>query len=373
MRRLLIVSATVRDRLNLEHDGIRSRFHLEFEDGRAVHGVFGSSDSTGALAAVVADRLRLPGPGYDAFMRCHDKLVSRRIQADAVPEATPAFAAVDTHLPYESPPLPFPFFIKPVRGHLSQQAYRVDGPERYAAVLEAARASAFRHLIAEELLDGRLVTLEGMMHRGVMTPIGVTDAVMHPNGISFLRFEYPSSLPDLPQRRMMDVARRLMPALGFDDSLFNIEFFVRADGSVSIVEVNGRMASQFAPLVRAVHGVSTYEIGLELAAGGSPVVPPARPGIHATSFLLRTYADAIVRRVPDTRPVLERFPHAHVEILVRPGQRLSENDDDVASHRLAVIALAGPSRRDVIRRYALAVSLLPFELEPVPSRRPAAV
>jgi biotin carboxylase len=373
MRRLLIVSATARDRLNLEHDGIRSRFHIELEEGAPVDGVFGSSDSTAALAAVVSDRLRLPGPGYDAFMRCHDKLVSRRIQAGAVPDATPAFAAVDTHSPYDRPPLPFPFFIKPVQGHLSQQAYRVDGPERYAAVLQAARASAFRHLIAEELLDGRLVTLEGIMHRGVMTPIGVTDSVMHTNGISFLRFEYPTSLPDPPQRRMIDVARRLMPALGFDDSLFNIEFFVRPDGSVWIVEVNGRMASQFAPLVRAVHGVSTYEIGLELAAGGRPQLPPARPGIHATSFLLRTYSDAIVRGVPDTGPVLERFPHAQVEILVRPGQRLSENDDDVASHRLAVIALAGRSRREVNRRYAQAVSLLPFALEPLPSHRPAAV
>ncbi len=40
-----------------------------------------------------------------------------------------------------------------------------------------------------------LVTFEGFMCGGRMTPIGVTDAVMHPNGISFLRFEYPSALP----------------------------------------------------------------------------------------------------------------------------------------------------------------------------------
>jgi hypothetical protein len=38
-----------------------------------------------------------------------------------------------------------------------------------------------------------------------------------------------------------------MPALDFDGSLFNIEFFVPADGTAKIVEVNGRMASQFAP------------------------------------------------------------------------------------------------------------------------------
>ena len=88
-----------------------------------------------------------------------------------------------------------------------------------------------------------------------MTPIGVTDSVMHPNGISFLRFEYPSALPLETRERLGAIAEELMPAFGFDGSLFNIEFFVASDGTAKIVEVNGRMASQFAPLVRAVHGV----------------------------------------------------------------------------------------------------------------------
>ena len=105
-----------------------------------MQGVFGSSDSTAALAVVVADRLGLPGPGYEAFMRCHDKLVSRRIQAEAVPEATPRFAPLDAMRPPERPPLPYPFFVKPVQGHLSQHAYQVDSDERLAEVLAAAPA-----------------------------------------------------------------------------------------------------------------------------------------------------------------------------------------------------------------------------------------
>ena len=128
------------------------------------------------------------------------------------------------------------------------------------------------------------------------------------------------------------------------------------------------MASQFAPLVRAVHGVSTYELQLELAAGGGPVMPPARPDVVAASFLLRSYHDAVVREVPDTAAVAEAFPGAFVELLVREGQRLSENDDDVLSHRLAVVALSGPDRESLIDRYQQAVELLPFDLAPVPAR-----
>jgi hypothetical protein len=277
------------------------------------------------------------------------------------------------------PPLPFPFFLKPVAAHLSQLAYRVADEAEFAAAVARARLEidavtaqdralegrTFRTLIAEELLDGALVTFEGWMQGGRMTPIGVTDAVMHPNGISFLRFEYPSRLPEGPCRAMQDVAARLMPALGFDQSLFNIEFFVRPDGSVTIVEVNGRMASQFAPLVQAVHGVSSYEIQLGLCAGATPRLPPARADLVTASFLLRAYDDAIVRSVPDPTTVLERFPHAHVEVLVRPGHRLSENDDDTVSHRLAVVALAARDRPALLARFAEAVALLPFELEPI--------
>jgi hypothetical protein len=398
---VLVLCPGERDRLNLADERIMERFAVRLAGepigpgfdpvafvehmaqlGPAADGVMGSSDATGHLAAVLAERLGLPGPGRAAFMRCHDKLEARRIQARAVPEATPAFAAVDLDGPDPAAPLPFPFFLKPVSAHLSQLAYRIDGPAEYAAALAEARAHidyvtaydralegrTFRMLVAEELLDGMLVTFEGFMCGGRMTPVGVTDAVMHPNGISFLRFEYPSALSADVQKRMAGVAARLMPALGFDESLFNIEFFVRPDGSITIVEVNGRMASQFAPLVKAVHGVSSYELQLAISSGGTPELPPARDGMAAASFLVRTYEDAIVRSVPDPAAVLERFGHAHVEVLVRPGQRLSENDDDVVSHRLAVLALAGPDRASVLRRYEEAVALMPFELDRLPAR-----
>ena len=370
MRKVLIVAPTRRDLLNLVDGRVLSRYDLVFEESPGVAGVFGSSDSTAALATVVADRLGLPGPGYEAFMRCHDKLVCRRIQAEAVPEAVPAFATIDTHQSCDRAPLPYPFFVKPVQGHLSQHAYAVDGPDRLAEVLAAARRAQVRHLIAEELLDGRLVTFEGFVANGEVTPIGVTDAVMHENAISFLRFEYPSSLPEGPQLEMAEIAERLMPALEFDGSLFNIEFFVGDNGRPKIVEVNGRMASQFAPLVRAVHGVSTYELQLELACGGRPELPPAREGVVAASFLLRTYEDAIVRSTPDPAAVYEALPGAHVELLVRVGQRLSENDDDVLSHRLAVVALSGPDRESLLERYEAAADLLEFDLTPAVQNSP---
>jgi biotin carboxylase len=407
MPSILIVRPNERDNLNLADEAIRSRFDLIAPEGvsdeqdpaayvetvvadpasSGATGVFGSRDQTQHLAVRVAERLGLPGPTPQAFMRCHDKLEARRWQERSVPEATPRFAPLDPAGPGDGPPLPFPFFLKPRTGHLSQLAFTVRDTAELSSALSQTRREldavtwfdrhleegAFRMMLAEELLTGHQVTFEGYMRDGTLTPVGVTDSVMHGNGISFLRFDYPSTQPAELQRRMAKIAERFMRAIGFDGSLFNMEFFAGPDGDLKIIEVNGRMASQFGPMVKAVHGMSTYEVQLDLSGGGSPELPPARDDIVASSFVLRTYEDAVVEDVPDPTAVLERFPHAQVELLVRPGQRLSENDDDVKSHRLALVALAAPNHEALMARCEEAKRVLRFDLRPLrPSEAVAA-
>jgi biotin carboxylase len=404
----LIVHPGERDRWNLEDPDVRTHVDpiVVEDDGpeekptailerlaadprtATVDGIFGSSDASAHLAVRLAALRGLPGPTPEAFMRCHDKLESRRLQRAIVPAATPRYWALEPDGPIPDPlPIPFPVFVKPVSAHLSQLAFPVLDRDALEDSLTAARAHmdtvaafdeelegrSFHLMLVEELLQGRLVTFEGFMHRGELTPIGVTDSVLHPNGISFVRFDYPSTLAPAVSAGLSDIARRLMPGLGFDDSMFNIEFFVDDAGSAKIVEVNGRMASQFAPLVRAVHGTSSYRIQLELVTGGSPTLPPLRPDVVASSFVLRHYAgDAVVEAVPDPAEILERFPECHVEVLVRSGQRLSDNDDDSESYRLAVVAMSGPDRATLLRDWDEAQRLLAFSLRPIEADGPAA-
>ena len=171
---VLVVCAGQRDRLNLADERILDRFALRFAGqpigpgfdartfvdhmvrfGPDADGIFGSSDATGHLATILADAAGLPGPGRDAFMRCHDKLACRRIQAEVVPEATPAFAAVDLDDPAAGPPLPFPFFLKPVAAHLSQLAYRVGDEAEFAAAVARARLEIDAVTAHDRALEGR--------------------------------------------------------------------------------------------------------------------------------------------------------------------------------------------------------------------------
>ncbi len=174
---------------------------------------------------------------------------------------------------------------------------------------------------------------------------------------SFECFEYPSSLPAHRWAELADIAGRVAAALGFDGGFFNIEFFVPDSGPATIIEMNARIASQFAPLVAAVHGRSTYELLFELACGRDPGWTPGKPHGAAVSYCLRAFADHLVASVPEDE--------AGLEVLVEPGLRLSEQGvNDVSSYRLAILSEWGETRERARERARKRARSLPFVLEP---------
>ncbi len=191
---------------------------------------------------------------------------------------------------------------------------------RYARIAELAglHPDAVRGFLAEELLSGLEVTYEGYVHEGRVVTIGVTDSQKYEGTNSFERFEFPSALPAERLAELEDVSTRLMPALGFDGGFFNVEFFIPDEGPARIIEVNGRIASQFWPLVQAVLGRSTYDAMFRLACGEDPGMG-ARPPSRASPF--RTACAS------SRTPYVESVPEVdddELELLVRPGLRLSQ-------------------------------------------------
>lgn len=321
-------------------------------DAPPADGVVGTKDRAALLAALVARRRGLPGPDPLAVVRCQHKALSRPLQQAAVPAAVPRFAVVEDGLP-----LPPPCFVKPVVGRLSQGSFRLDDPAELPPPLEDAYRASFVRMaalagadgldasryLAEQLLKGAEVTLEGYVFRGRVVVVGVTDSVHYPGTRSFERFEYPSRLPRGRLEELAAVAGRAVAAHRLDDAFFNVEFVVPERGPARIVEVNARIASQFAPLVRATHGRSTYDALLALACGEDPAWRPGPPDGVAVSFVLRVFADALVEAVPEPEPGLE--------LLVRPGLRLSQQGlNDVASYRLAIFSEHGESRAEALER-----------------------
>ena len=63
-------------------------------------------------------------------------------------------------------------------------------------------------LIAEGLLKGEQVTVEGYVQGGVATIFGVVDSIMFPGTLAFSRFDYPSHLPEACRRAWARSPRR---------------------------------------------------------------------------------------------------------------------------------------------------------------------
>jgi hypothetical protein len=390
MKDVLVLCPQARDLAAVRAARLEDRFRVRFEgsdldqledfdpaafldgfEGVAADGVVGTKDLSALLAAILAERRSLTGPTPHALIACQHKPTARALQERAAPESTPRFAVVNAKPPFDPP-----FFVKPVVGRLSQSAYRIDDPsdlleireeeryvDRYAEIagLAGGELPDVHGFIAEELLTGDEVTLEGYVHQGKVTTIGVTDSVKYPGTLSFERFEYPSKVSEERQVELCDVAARVLHEGAFDGGFFNVEFFVPERGPGQIIEVNGRIASQFAPLVQALHGRSTYDVLFELACGEDPGWDEGLPDGAAVSFVVRVFEDAFVEEVPD--------PEDGLEVLVRPGVALSEQgQNDAQSYRLAILYGAGETRAEAVAACRERAKALNFRLAPVPVR-----
>lgn len=352
-------------------------------------GVFSTDDYPGsAIASAVAARLSLVAPDPAVNLLCQHKHESRRLQQAIAPGAVPEFALIDVHAD-GSPPLDYPMFVKPVKsffsvgarlvtcaGELDQEKRRWADAlsffqpfERLLEHYAQARIGSGR-LIAETPLEGRQSTLEGFIRNGKFHLVGIVDSIMYPGTLAFARFEYPSSLPGNVQDAMTDVAQAVMTGIGYDNGFFNMEFaYDAASDALRIVEINPRLASQFADLYEKVDGTNSYELLLDLALGRLPSLRQGKGDFRmAASCVLRRFDNATVQKAPsqaEISRVMESNPDARIEVLVTPGRRLSEELQDGMSYRYAIVNIGGHDRPDILKRLDRIANQLRFRFEPV--------
>lgn len=362
---------------------------------RDISAIVSTDDYPGAaLAAVLAAELGFPGPDPKASLICQNKYLSRLAQCRIVPDAVPSFWPIDVA---ERAPLPdglaFPAFVKPMKSFFSIGAQRIEtSAELREAKRKWAELDAFfmpldrllrRHvgveigttrLIAEGLLKGAQVTVEGYAYGGDVHILGVVDSIFFPDTLAFSRFDYPSALPEAVQERMADIAKRLMSGLGFDNGMFNVEMMYDArEDRIAIIEINPRMASQFADLYEKVDGTNAYEVLLDLGMGIAPT-PQRRQGKYrfAASCVMRTFEDGLVAALPCEERLAEierAYPDIRVEIHANAGRKLSDELQDGTSFRYGIVSLGGRDRADVLSRFETCQAELGIVILPVEAKR----
>jgi hypothetical protein len=184
-----------------------------------IDAVFSSNEQFGALAAaLIAQRLGLPGADPVALLRAQHKYEARSRLRDFAPDLCPSFDLIPYTITIEEARrLSYPLFVKPVKATFSVLARRCDSPEELIAhlrfkpwerhiikrLIEPHNQAMSRfpqlqvdshHLVVEAVMRGRQVNVDGYVHDGRFELLGIADEVMYPGTMAFMRFASPSSL-----------------------------------------------------------------------------------------------------------------------------------------------------------------------------------
>lgn len=355
---------------------------------------------TSVMVPILCNEYNLPAPPLESVLKCEHKYWSRLEQKKVIPELVPEFCSID---PFASDPiaqltLDYPFWLKPVKAFSSQLGFKIENDEQFHAAIKETR-EAIHHFgdpfnealeyvdlppeirqangntcIAEQIISGIQGAPEGTMYQGEFNVHGVFDQPVDKGAVLFDRLEYPSSMPERVQRRMIDACKRFLEHIGFDNGCFNAEFMWDEESDqLWLVEFNTRISQSHSEMFIMVDGMSNHEVAIDIALGQRPSMAN-RQGqfpVAAKCLIPHKHEDAIVKRIPSQQELAElkeRFPGTLVKLDIEPGMRLSDlANQDSFSYHIGTIYLGADSHEELRERYRACLDTLHFEFDNVPN------
>ncbi|MBW6390862.1 ATP-grasp domain-containing protein [Billgrantia antri] len=354
---------------------------------------------TSVMVPILCREYDIPSPSVESVLKCEHKYWSRLEQQKVVPEVVPAFCGVDPFAedPLSQVTLDYPFWLKPVKAFSSHLGFKIENDEQFHAAIKEIREGirqlgdpfneALNHAelppeiqhmdgnscIAEQLVAGVQGAPEGTVYRGEFNVHGIiSQPSTEMSDAPYDRIEYPSHLPEPIHRQMIDVSKKFLEHIGYDNGCFNAEFlWDESQDKLWLIEVNTRISQSHSEIFIMVDGMSNHEVAIDIALGERPSLAN-RLGDHAVAakcFIPYKHEDGIVRRVPSREEIealAERFPGTKVRLDVQPGDRLGDlMHQDSFSYRLGTLYVAGEDHEQVDQRYKACLEALQFEIEPI--------
>jgi biotin carboxylase len=301
-----------------------------------VDGVLAVDDSGVELAALLAERLGLPGNPAHAVRRVRDKLAFRRLLRKRE-FLCPEFH----HLPSGEDPrklvpeLNFPVVVKARRLSGSRGVIRANDSEELLRAVNRVRAIQSRAdrdaqelgLIIEDFIPGLEYALEGILERGELTTLALFDKPDPLDGPYFEETLYvtPSRLPGALQDRMPQEVARACRVAGLstgsvhaearinDRGIWILEIAARSIGGLCARVLTHSLGMSLEELILRQVVAEPLAVAAEGGAAGVMMIPIPRRGIyHGLEGL------AAAQSVPGV---------TGVSITVEPGQIIAPPPD----------------------------------------------
>ena len=403
-----------------------------------IDGIVGLNDYSSLIAAIIARRIGLISPSIESLLNCQNKYLSREIQNKYLPNNTPGYLilsdkSLNTFFNFErgfAPPASlinhpradsklkkyatdfkkFPIFIQPVKGSLSFFSYKVESKEDlnkkigqaekvlpkknkfYKKILAVAKveSSYVDNLLCEELIKGEQITIDGYVFSGKVVFFGITKSNFLPGTLSFSRFDYPHSFGSSLDSKIYFLAKKLVKAVGLNNSLFNAELMVDVKSKgvtqIKIVEINSRPSAQFMYMIYQVTGFHPLKAALDISIGENPKFERRNPQSSAQlmpaqggqagpklfnlcrCFILRRREDALVARSPtkdEINALEKKYAPVEINILASKGHKLSHYRQDTDTFRYAEIKVPGKNIHEIEKKFEEIKKELIFEFRKI--------
>ena len=341
------------------------------EIGRRPDAVLAVDDAGVELAALLSEKLGLPGNPSQAVRQVRDKLAFRRLLRQ-LGSPCPEFH----HLPSEADPrsllpeLAFPVVVKARRLSASRGVIRADNAEalvRAVSWVRAIQARADRDaqelgVVIEGFIPGREYALEGILERGALTTLALFDKPDPLDGPFFEETLYvtPSRLAEKAQLRIRDEVARACRAAGLRHGPVHAEVRLNRHG-VWILEIAARsIGGLCARSLTHVLGMTLEELILRQALGEPLAI--AGDGGAAGVMMVPTPRRGIFHGIEGVAAAQSLAGVSAVSITAEPGQIVAPPPEGASYLGFIFSRAAAPAAVEHALRAAH--ELLRFDIRP---------
>jgi biotin carboxylase len=329
----------------------RAAYEVERWGGAAVTDVVALAEWDLMTAAVLRERLDVPGSRPKDVFALRDKVAMKRaVAADGIP--VPRFAACD-----DAPALGdlversgFPIVFKPRSEATAVGVEIVRSAEQLARLLAERDARAHE---CEEYVDGRLFHADGLVEDGILRFFKVSEYVnnpllyLHGTGAGAIIVDDAGLVG-----RARDLADAVLRALGLRCDAFHLEFFQVPSGELVFLELGARAGGGPIPqLLEDLYGVHVVQQHFRLLVG-DPLELDARSLSRIVGgYLMIPEPKGGPWRVQSSPRLTGKLPTLYEEAAPQPGDVLdgTANYLNTCGRYLYRGATTTEVRRDVLR------------------------
>ncbi|WP_374691104.1 ATP-grasp domain-containing protein [Accumulibacter sp.] len=224
-----------------------------------------------ATAAFVAERLGLPGIGYETARNFTDKGRMRRL-TDAAGMVVPRYRLLSSAagLAAAAAEVAYPLIVKPVHSQSGRGVSRLATADALPAAFRLAQAcSRSGEVLIESCVEGSEIIVDGFVVAEDVEILGIARKVPFSDSLTVSsRIHYPGALPRAEFERIRAAVCATLSALGLADGVFHAEFMLSGEHVVPIdIAARGGGVMIYTHVLPHISGVNVNRAMIEWALG----------------------------------------------------------------------------------------------------------